>query len=304
MKRNKQSKQTILNLVSEGTRTGHGRIVLCGVLVGLCCFVLWLGRLLLAASKGSAIALMAIAVGLGLWELWKQRHQVQKLIAPPEDRLLGHVLILSGVTLLPFLAAENWSRSVIFWAIMFGIACSCWGVSFFRLYPLPTFLITLGLFPHPNKVAGVVWRLLTPPDVLERLMAWSGSLALRGIGQPAIATDTVVSLPGGAVTVAWGCNGFNMALEMAAATLLLGLFLKLSRSKIILLMAIAIVLALIFNVPRIMLLTMASVYWGQESFEFWHGSWGGQIFSMILFTVYYYIVMGVANRKPKRSQVQ
>lgn len=32
-------------------------------------------------------------------------------------------------------------------------------------------------------------------------------------------------------------------------------------------------LALVFNIPRIMLLTLASVYWGKERFNFWHGTW-------------------------------
>jgi len=57
-----------------------------------------------------------------------------------------------------------------------------------------------------------------------------------------------------------------------------------------------VVLALIFNVPRIMLLAIAAVYWGETSFKFWHGPWGGQMFSGVLFTVYYYAVMGLANR--------
>ena len=44
-------------------------------------------------------------------------------------------------------------------------------------------------------------------------------------------------------------------------------------------MTIGIVLALAFNVPRIVLMTLAVVYWGKDAFEFWHGAWGGQIFS-------------------------
>ncbi|MBD2021735.1 archaeosortase/exosortase family protein, partial [Leptolyngbya sp. FACHB-36] len=133
-------------------------------------------------------------------------------------------------------------------------------------------------------------------------MAWCGAGALRVIGQPAVVQGTLVSLPGGSVEVAWGCNGFNMAFTMAAAGLIMGLFLNQSRLQTIGLMAIGIVLALVFNVPRIMLLTLASVYWGKAAFEFWHGPWGGQIFTGVLFTVYYYAVMGLTNRSPKKSQ--
>jgi exosortase/archaeosortase family protein len=60
---------------------------------------------------------------------------------------------------------------------------------------------------------------------------------------------------------------------------------------------IGVVASFIFNVPRVMLLAIASVYWGHGAFEFWHGPWGGQLFSGILFMVYYYLVMWLANRQ-------
>jgi exosortase/archaeosortase family protein len=53
--------------------------------------------------------------------------------------------------------------------------------------------------------------------------------------------------------------------------------------------------AMVLNVPRIMLLAIASVYWGEHSFEFWHGPIGGQMFSAVMFTVYYYIAMWLVD---------
>jgi hypothetical protein len=47
---------------------------------------------------------------------------------------------------------------------------------------------------------------------------------------------------------------------------------------------------------------MASIYWGEAAFDFWHSTWGAQIFSAVLFTVYYYAVMAVIKKRPKRSQ--
>ncbi|MBD2260588.1 archaeosortase/exosortase family protein [Pseudanabaena sp. FACHB-2040] len=132
-------------------------------------------------------------------------------------------------------------------------------------------------------------------------MAHAGAAALRVIGQPAIAEGSIVALPpAGAVNVDWGCNGFNMAFTMAAAGLIMGLFYKQRWYNTLSIMAVGTVLALIFNVPRIMLLTIASVYWGEASFKFWHGHWGGQLFSSVLFTVFYYAVMALINRQPAR----
>ena len=101
---------------------------------------------------------------------------------------------------------------------------------------------------------------------------------------------------GGTVEVAWRCNGFNMAVAMAVTGLLLGIFFKRTRFQIARLMVMGAVVGLVFNVPRVMLMAMAYAYWGNWWFDFWHGSWGAQIFVGLLFTVYYYVAMAMLNR--------
>ncbi len=137
-----------------------------------------------------------------------------------------------------------------------------------------------------------------PYNLLERLMAWGGGLGLKAIGQPVKFMNDVITLPGGSVRVDWGCNGFDMALNVAVAGLLIGLFFRQRRLQILLMVGLGIILALLFNVPRIMLLAMSDAYWGQVVFGFWHGFWGGQIFSALLFTTYYYVVMAIIKRNP------
>ncbi|NJN87397.1 MAG: cyanoexosortase C [Leptolyngbyaceae cyanobacterium SL_7_1] len=200
--------------------------------------------------------------------------------------------------------AELWSQAAIWLLILVGIVVSTWGSRFFWQYPLTTFLVPLSVYPRPGISARILWETLTPPYVLERLMAWGGALALRGIGQPAEASGILISLPMGSVQVNWGCNGFNMAFAMAVTGLLFGLFFKLDRTKIVSLVAMGIVLALVFNVPRIMLVTLAAVYWGDKWFQFWHGSWGAQIFVGILFTAYYYLVMAIIDRSFKKVSIE
>lgn len=136
-------------------------------------------------------------------------------------------------------------------------------------------------------------------------MAWLGGNALSMIGQPVSVQGPFLSLsstmnPEKAVEVASGCSGFDMAFPIAGFAFIMGMFFKQSWRKTFALMAIGVVLALAFNVPRIMLLAFAVVYWGKDSFEFWHGPIGGQIFSMIMLTAYYYIAMAIINYKPKR----
>lgn len=296
--------QTGLEQIREAIKTNHGRMILAGLTVGLCYLPIWLGGLITRASQGSAgLPLITAVVFIALRYLWKQRHQLAKQVASEEDRLLGHIMILSGVVLFPFCRFAVWPQAAIWLLVLAGIACSSWGADVFIRHPLPSLLIPLSVYPKPGAMAREIWRAITPHKFLEEIMASWGAGALRLLGQPATPYGSVVSLPAGAVDVDWSCNGFNMAFAMAAAGLIMGLFLKQSFWKTIALMAIGIVLALVFNVPRIMLLAMASVYWGKDSFNFWHGPIGGQIFSGVLFTVYYYAVMWLANRgtKPQTS---
>ncbi|MGI0484484.1 cyanoexosortase C [Pantanalinema rosaneae CENA516] len=304
MKWQKKVSQVARQFLQTHLKTTHGRFVLCGLLVGLSYLPVWLGGLTVSASQGSAgLPLILAVVFLGFHELWKQRQALAQTTAAEEDQLLGHILILSGVILFPFCRSVIWPQALIWLLVLAGIACSSWGVSFFRKYPLPILLIALSVYPKPGVMARILWQTFTPPNLLENLMANAGVHALRAIGQPATVIENVVSLPAGAVKVDWGCNGFNMAFTMAAAGLIMGLFLKQSWLKIIGFIVVGIVLSLLFNVPRIMLLAIASVYWGEVSFKFWHGPWGGQMFAGVLFTVYYYAIMWIVNRSTKKVPI-
>lgn len=286
-----------------GWQTTHGRIVMAGLLVGLCFLPFWLTDIIIGTLNGAASLVMVAAVGLGLHFLWKDRMRLAHLKVEPEDRSLGHSIILAGVGLAPFCAFSEWSQKLVWIFILIGIGCSSWGILFFRKYSIPVALIGFGFFPQPTVVAKAVWEAFMPPQVLERIMAWGGVAGLNLIGQPAKLDGTVITLPGGSVDVAWGCNGFDMATIIAAASLLLGILLKQDRSKILLMVSVGIVLALMFNIPRIMLMAASEAYWGKAAFEFWHGFWGGQIFSTILFTIYYYVVVAITKRRVQKTPV-
>lgn len=290
------------NLLQQSWKTPHNRLVTCGLLVGMCYLPFWLQDLVMGTLHGAASLLMVAAIGLGLQRLWMQRSALSQMIATEEDRLLGHLMIGSGVIAAPFCFFSEWSQRLVWMLILAGIACSTWGIEFFRKYPLPTFLIVMGLFPQPTVVGKMVWETFTPPQMLQRSMAWIGGVGLRAIGQAATVHNTIITLPGGSVDVNWGCSGFDMATIMATASLVLGLFLKQSFPKVVGLVVIGVMLALVANIPRIVLLAMSEAYWGRSTFEFWHGPWGGQIFSTIMFTIYYYIVMAVIKRKPSSGQ--
>lgn len=304
MKWQTRLKEATQDSLHELVRHTHGRIVLCGLLVGLCYLPAWLGVLFHRMGKGSSSLILLLAiVYLGLQALWKHRKQLAASKVSDEDRFLGHTLILASVVLFPFCRFAVWSQALLWFVVLIGIACSSWGGGFFRKHMLSTVLMTLSVYPQPGETAKILWEIFTPPRILDRVTAWLGCGALQAIGQPATVTnDVFISLPTGAVEVGWGCNGFGMATNIAIGGLILGLFLKQGWFKIILLMAIGTVLALILNIPRVMLVTYAAVYWGKYWFDFWHTSWGAQIFVGVLFTLYYYLVMAIVHRTPKRMR--
>ena len=283
--------------------TWHGRVILLALAVGLVYFQVWLTGMLVRAGQGSAgIPLMSAAAFISLRQLWINRQKIAELRPSEEDRAMGHLLILGGVILYPFCRFAIWPQSVLWLVILAGVAISSCGVQFFAKYPLPTFLMILTAYPKPASFARIVWQALTPQDFLERIMAQAGAASLQIVGLPATVDGIFVTLPpDGTVQVGCGCNGFNMAFTMAATGLIMGLFYKQRWPKILAMVVVGTILALLFNVPRIMMLTIAAVYWSDAAFDFWHGGWGSQIFTAILFTPYYYTVMAIINRRPRKA---
>lgn len=293
--------QSVLQFILDLAKTWHGRIVLLGFITGLIFITSWLPLLLTKAVEGSGFAFIVFSSIWAFYKLWKDQEKLMVLKAQEGDRVIGYAFILLGVLIFPFVQFSVWPQSLIWLIIMAGIAISTWGVQFFRLYPIVTLLLSLTVYPKPGTLAKLVWQAFTPYQFLERVMAQGGAAALRLIGQPAVSEGPYLAIPpNGAVEVDFGCNGFTMALTMAVAGFFMGIFFKQSWSFTLLMMFVGAILALIFNIPRIMLLTMASVYWGEASFKFWHGTWGGQLFTSILFTIYYYAVMAIIKHRPKR----
>jgi exosortase len=293
---------TTLQLIQLSGKSHHHRLVTAGLFVGICYSPFWITDLVSGTLNGGASVLMLALVALGVYRLWQNRQQLAASLPAEDDRFLGHALILCGILIAPWCWQAEWSQKLSWLLILLGIGCSNWGLSAFRRYPLSVALICLGFFPQPTTVGQLMWQAFTPPQMLENFMAWSGGLGLRAIGQAAVSNGAMLTLPGGSVQVIWGCSGFDMATIMAVASLVLGLFLKRPASNVLYLMIIGIALALIANIPRIMLMAYANAYWGKESFHFWHGVWGGQIFSTIMFTIYYYIVMAmIKKRSPRRA---
>lgn len=288
-------------LIRSANQSTHSRIVAAGFIASFAFIPFWLYDIIYGTIHGAASLLLIALSGFGTYQLWKRRSQLAELEVSSEDRWLGHCLIILAIAAVPFCFSAEWMQKLDFYVMLFGVALSSWGFGFFARYPLPIFLIFFGLFPQPTAVGKLLWTTFTPDEGLERFMAWAGSLGLMAIGQSPQVEGTIIALPTGAVRVDWGCNGFDLATIAAVTSMLLGIFWKQPIWKISLFVVMGIFFSLVANVPRIMLMTLASVYWGPESFHFWHGFWGGQIFLSILFTVHYYAMLALLDWKPQKA---
>lgn len=290
-----QFRQSVLLLIQNGFKTWHGRFVLAGLTIGLLYLPAWLQDVYLGMKQGSdGIIILFSIILLALWQIWPHRKKITETHASEEDQVLGHLLITAGILVFPVLRFAIWPQSLLWLFILAGIVISTWGVCFFAKFPLISLFVALTVYPRPSLLARLLWETFTPYRFLDRMMAAAAAFGLQLIGQPAVAEGPFVAIPSvGAVDVNWDCNGFAMACTIAASGLIMGLLLKQSWPKNFAIILAGFVMGLFFNIPRIMLLTLASVYWGQESFDFWHSNWGSQIIAGLIVTIYYYVVMAI-----------
>ena len=294
----KAIQQTGWKALQWGSQTHHNRILSCGFLIGICYLIRWLGLAWEILIQGDE--LLFLSMGLLAYSgstAWQQRTILATFRATQEEAFVGHFLILGGITAFIILSSSRSLLTLAWDVTLFGMIYSHWGIACLRKYPIALLTLFLGFYPSLSFLTIAIWQVLTPHNLLENAMAWMGGIMLRAMGQPAIAEGPFLSLPTGSVEIKPGCSGLRMAIVIALGGLLLGLFLKQRRRTILWCMLSGIVLALFLNVPRLVLMALAVAYWGKESFEFWHGPWGGQIFSAIVFTTHYYITMGLFDKK-------
>jgi exosortase/archaeosortase family protein len=297
------------SLLKTVNRSAHNRIVAFGILVLLCFLPTWLSVVWQTIPGNSSAFLLNLGfLYLGVDTFWKHRQQLADEPATEDEKVLGYCLIIGGATCFLICFSSVSLKALICMVILLGIAICNWGIAVLQKYPLAIVLIFISVYPNLVYVANTLRETLTG-KTLESFMAWMSGMGFLAFGQPVSINGPYLALtstmdPQKAVEVASGCSGFDMAYPIAGLAFIMGMYFKQTWKKIFALMVIGVVLALAFNVPRIMLLAIAVVYWGKESFDFWHGPIGGQIFSTIMLTLYYYIAMAVIDQKPKQISLK
>lgn len=276
----RSNRNSYLKIAKRSLRTSHGKMLALGVIAGLIYFPTWIlvvGRITFISGHSTLILNLG-SLYFGMTNLWQQRTEIASIKVLDDDRLVGYLLILGGFVSLISQSSSSSIQAASAMLVLAGILMSSFGMTVLKYYPLSCIVLLLSLYPDWAFLSNLIFHFLTGPSFLENVMAQWGSFALNLIGQSSAVSGQYITLPTGSVLVASGCSGFDMAFSVAVSSILLGLFMNQSSIRIIAAAFVGIALALILNVPRIVLLSLAAVYWGQESFEFWHGAWGGADF--------------------------
>jgi exosortase len=295
------TQQTLLDRLQRGLSTSHGRVLACAAMLGLIYLPTWGAIIWTEILHGSSSPFLNLAfMGYGITQFWQQRDQLSRCTAETDDRILGYACLFFSIGLYLVTGSSASAKAILAMAALIGVLVSTYGLSVFRQMAMAIALLVASLYPSLIFISNLV-RQTTTGNILEQSMAHLGAIGLSLIGYHPSVSNEFLSLPEGAVQVGSGCSGFDMAFTLGFTGFLIGLFMKRDWKMTSMLIGSGIATSLVLNIPRIMLLAIASIHWGKQSFEFWHGPIGGQIFSCIMFTFYYYLAMWLIDRKPVKA---
>lgn len=172
---------------------------------------------------------------------------------------------------------------------------------FIRLFPgfagLALALVTTGwkLSLYRREFA-IVMLLMLPPGLLGRLVelaigssiqkiiAQSAAFLMHYFGVNLIAQGSTIVFKTSAVKVEYACTGIPIWILLLQLSGLIMIGLGLKRTELMSMLAMA--TGLTWALATIRVVVMASVMTQPASFEYWHGTAGGQIFSTIAIVLF------------------
>ena len=181
--------------------------------------------------------------------------------------------------------------------------------AFVRLFPLLAFagwslVVRQGQNGHGWKVWALVVALSVPPRtlplVLETLLdrplrvatAAAAAFGLHFLGFDVAQQGTFIQLPSGTVEVEFACTGAALLGLLLQVSVLLAVVTAWAKLGGMILGSVAI--AALLSTVRVAI--MAAVVGNEALFQFWHGSGGGQVFTLIALAILSYSTLGKDER--------
>jgi len=211
---------------------------------------------------------------------WRKRHQLKGAKSFP----LGIVVIIFGLLLhiVGFVFYFNFLSAISFLVVLSGLVLYFWGKKGLKclLFPL-CFLIFMIPFPFLDNIGN--W--------LQSLSAnWSASI-IGAMGIPVAISGGEIRLEEAAFIIGVPCSGINTLISLLALTAIFGYFLRGRFYKRAILFVIAVPIAVLANLVRIVSVLLIANYYGAEAaMSFFH------TYSSVLFFVVAVLFLVVFSR--------
>ncbi|MBW4698935.1 MAG: exosortase/archaeosortase family protein [Aphanocapsa lilacina HA4352-LM1] len=257
----------------------------CFAPVLLACALLW--------AEGGGLENRAVALVAAGYLLLRDRAALLEAAVSPVFEAAGLACLLGGLLLvqLPALSVQ----SLAFCLALAGLALLRWGSAGLARLAKPLIIVTLAMLASgladswlPRYTPVVLW--------LQQLVAGLAAYALWMAGFAVEWQQTVIRLGDtGGVDVNATCSGVRSLLEVGVlATAAIFTLSRRSHRDNGFYLALCAALVIALNAVRVLLLAVASVYWGRPLFDALHEGWGALLYSggisaaTVLFTCWYF----------------
>jgi cyanoexosortase A len=198
-----------------------------------------------------------------LYLIWKKQH-ILNLKSDLFSTLIGLFLIsfilIKSLSLFWF---ESFFVKIFALFSFFGVALIASGIKGLKQYWQEFIILLLSLSD------GLLLSLVAAKVDVSLLAAKVSNFVLWYLGFSVYRQGVNVILPTGGIEIYPGCSGLNAIL------------FPINISQKVLLPIIAVSLAFIINIFRLILMTLLVANYNHQGFEYWHGESGNQIFSTI-----------------------
>lgn len=235
-------------------------------------FVL-LGHKYLAADSYYSHGFLVPVVSVYL--IWSKRKRIQSLLPGAQSSLPGLILLIAGL----LLHLISTALSIEFGSYL-SLPIVCAGLGLYllgrRIFPVLLFPLAFLIFmlPLPNVI------IIAISFKMKMLAAQAASWVVNMMGIPITRDGSTIYLPAGSLVVGDPCSGLKSLISLLALGVVFTQFTNASALKKNILCLMAIPIAVISNIFRIILLILAAHIYGEKAaLGFFHDFTGLLVFA-------------------------
>lgn len=200
---------------------------------------------------------------IAAWLVWKRRGRVRR--CDPGGLLLGPILILAGASLYLFGALYPLQSLWHAGAVLLLVGCVVSVLGKDTLVQLaPAFIVLLFLVPFPGRLRQGI------AIPLEGIASRATQTCCEVFGMPVIRDGNDLKINGQSVNIAEACNGLRMAFSLTLVTYTIAFSCPLRNYVRVGMIVASPLLALVFNIIRLVPTVWVYGYFSRSSAEHFH----------------------------------